>query len=156
MTYYNEVMADWTDNDDDSECEYEVEGRNVGWILRKRADEEQKYLRTECKTLQSGNQALRETAEMLSREVEDTYKDLEATEVERDGIQRKLREQSTKSRALQEELDEAEAQRGNQRIELAEQEKSLQQSHAKLRVTEEREAHLGEQLKKAKDIIIKQ
>ena len=83
MTYYNRVMAG-------------------DWVLRKRADKEQKSLRTECETLQLGNQALRETAKMLSREVEDTYKDLEATEVERDGIQRKLQEQDAENREQKE------------------------------------------------------
>ena len=102
MTYYNEVMADWTDSDDDNECKCEVEGRKVGWISQKRADEEQKSLRTECKILQRGNRALRETAEMLSREIEDTYKDLEATEVERDGMQRKLQEQEAENREQKE------------------------------------------------------
>ena len=45
MTYYyllTKVMADWTDSDDDSACEGEAEDRKVGWILRKRADEEQR------------------------------------------------------------------------------------------------------------------
>ena len=48
--------------------------------LIRRAHRAVLMMRAECQTLKSGNQALRETTAMLTRELEDTYQALEAAE----------------------------------------------------------------------------
>ena len=47
-------------------------------------------MRAESQTLKSGNQALREAAAMLTRELEDTYQALEAAEDAEQDIQGRL------------------------------------------------------------------
>ena len=58
--------------------------------LIRRAHRAVLMMRAECQTLKSGNQALRETAALLTRELEDTYQALEAAEEAEQDSQRRL------------------------------------------------------------------
>ena len=69
------------------------------------------HAREECKTLKSGNQALRETVALFTRELEDTYEALKTEEEGGDEIQRNLEEQN---KVLKQKLEESDGQRANQ------------------------------------------
>ena len=111
------------------------------------------HAREECKTLKSGNQALRETVALFTRELEDTYEALKTEEEGGDEIQRNLEEQN---KVLKQKLEESDGQRANQERELDEQRRILEHTALQLRASEERIGKLEEQLKRAKEIIGKQ